>query len=278
MTQNAAAARSDVRMDWLMDAAARMLRPIIRIVIGRISCSAFVSLIQEIYVEEAKAHLQRDRPDGRVTTSALSLLSGIDGRTIQELESRGTQHYLPGDINSAAHILELWSTDPLFTTDGTPDELLIHGPGKTFARLVNRAAGRHVTPNTALERLEESGNVEVSGDRSSVRMRNRYYMPIQPSDRASIDAGSFSLHKLGQTVAHNILGLEDEKFLQQDRWSTYIPKTSVPAVRKELRALMQRQIGEVEEMILAYEDPDSPDHSVSVGAGWYYWDDEHPLV
>ncbi|HSH27744.1 MAG TPA: DUF6502 family protein, partial [Wenzhouxiangella sp.] len=169
-----AAARSGSREDinWLVEAMTRMARPLVRFAIGRVSCSALVNLIREIYVDEARAYLEEQNPDRKVTRSALALLCGMDGRAIKAFEENPSRQYAPADVCSEAAILEMWNKDESFFDAGgnQPADLLIHGPHGTFQRLVSRATGRAVTPQTALERLLESGNVRLVDDDTRVRL------------------------------------------------------------------------------------------------------------
>ncbi|NBB92089.1 MAG: hypothetical protein GVY32_02850, partial [Gammaproteobacteria bacterium] len=79
------AAKGSPREDinWLVEAMTRMARPLVRFAIGRVSCSALVNLIREIYVEEAREYLEEQNPDRKVTRSALALICGMDGRAIK---------------------------------------------------------------------------------------------------------------------------------------------------------------------------------------------------
>lgn len=80
-------------IQWMMAAMARMFRPLIRFSVGRVSCSALVDMIKELYVAEAREHLQQQNPDRRVTYSSLALLCGIDGRAIQAIERNSGRTY-----------------------------------------------------------------------------------------------------------------------------------------------------------------------------------------
>lgn len=275
MGERAQATRPEPGIDWLVQAATRMLRPIVRFCVGRISCSAVIDLIREMYVHEARQYLAEKRPNQRVTKSAIALLCGMDGRAIENFESTGNRTYQSADICSEGMILGTWASDPLFREDGKPADLLIHGPGKTFARLVNKAAGRHVTPNTALERLVDSGNVVVV-DNTTVQLVDPIYMPVNPSEQTAIDAGSHAINRLGATVLHNAPGncSKDQRWLQQDRWSTRVPRDMLETARRELRLLLEQQIIEAEHVMERYETDDQENDSVSVGVGWYYWQGE----
>lgn len=262
--------------NWLMRSISRMMRPIVGFTVGRVSCSALVDLLRELYVEEARKRLALES-DGKVTYSALALITGMDGRAIKAVENKQGRDYEPADVCSEAAILEMWYRDESFhdPNTGQPAELLIHGPGRTFQRLVQRAAGRAITPQTVLERLVNGGNVSVNAERTHVQLLDWRCMPITPSDVTAIESGSFAINRLGRSILHNSeRDQQTESWLQQDRWSTTIPADMVPRVRAEVRALLTRHITEIEDYLEAKETQPLDKPESSVGVGWYYWEDE----
>ena len=269
-------ARSDI--GWLMRAMTRMVRPIVRFAVGRVSCAALVELVREAYVFEAREYLQEMNPDKRVTCSSLALLCGMDGRAIKAFEKAAGREYALSDVCSEAAILETWSIDPDFCDreTGEPARLLIHGPHATFQRLVSRAAGRAVTPQTALDRLLESGNIRLTENDTSVELIDPFFMPVEPSERTAIEAGSFAISRLGKAIMHNTNrahGSPSPRWLQQDRWSTDIPAERLDVVRDEIRAILEKNIRSTEDYFRAEESRDSDSPDCSVGIGWYYWEE-----
>lgn len=266
--------------NWLMRSISRMVRPIVGFTVGRISCSALVDLVRELYVDEARRYLSR-QDGGKVTYSALSLITGMDIRAIKAVEANAGRDYEPSDVCSEAAILEMWDGDASFKDPdtGKPARLLIHGPGRTFQRLVQRAAGRAITSQTVLSRLVDSGNVEVNDAQTHVRLLDRRFMPISPSDVTAIESGSFAINHLGRSILHNSSrDPETESWLQQDRWSTSIPRHAVPQIRADIRELLNHHILQLEEYIEAREVHPLDQAESSVGVGWYYWEsapDDH---
>lgn len=275
-----AAAQRNPRQDinWLVEAMTRMVRPLVRFAIGRVSCAALVNLIREIYIEEAREYLEHQNPDRKVTRSALALLCGMDGRAIKTFEENADRQYVPSDVCSEAAILEMWNKDEAFVdaATGKPADLLIHGPHGTFQRLVSRAAGRAVTPQTALDRLLESGNVRLADNDTRVRLIDPWYMPVEASERTAIEAGSFAISRLGRSIMHNTNRSSGKTpaWLQQDRWSTCIPRERLEEVRADIRAVLHRHIEELEDYIEQQEEKPYELTECSIGVGWYYWEDE----
>lgn len=279
MGQALAQGQNEQDISWLVEAMTRMVRPIVRFAVGRVSCPALVNLIREIYVEEAKVYLSSAHPDRKVTRSALALLCGMDGRAIKSFEEGPERDYAPADVCSEAHILEMWNNDEAFLDgSGNPAELLIHGPQGTFQRLVSRAAGRAVTPQTALDRLLESGNIELCDGDTRVRLVDPFYKPVKDSEKTAIEAGSLAVNRLGRAVVHNTgrVSEGEPSWLQQDRWSFRIPKARLNVIRTEVRAILERHIVEMENYLETQEKKPSEATESSVGIGWYYWEESEP--
>lgn len=271
--------RADI--NWLVEAMVKMIRPIVRFSVGRVSCTALVNLIREVYVAEAKDYLKAQNPDRKVTRSALALLCGMDSRAIAAFEDNAGKKYSPSDVSSQGYILEMWNKDEAFRdaqSDG-PAELLIHGPHGTFQRLVSRAAGRAVTPQTALESLLESGNVQLNAEGTHVRLLNPVYKPIKDSEKTAIEAGSLAVNFLGKAIVHNTNrhARNQPSWLQQDRWSYRIPCDRLPIVRSEIREVLEKHINDIESHLEREEKETDKGAECSVGIGWYYWEERPQL-
>lgn len=281
MSQQSALAQHRADINWLVEAMVRMIRPVVRLAVGRVSCSALVNLVREVYVAEAKAHLKAQNPDRKVTRSSLALLCGLDSRAIAALEDNVNKTYSVSDVSSPGYILEMWIKDEDFRDPATggPSELLIHGPHGTFQRLVSRAAGRAVTPQTALENLLESGNIGLSKDGTHVRLLDPVYMPVNESERTTIEAGSLSMSLLGKSIVHNSKrhALNQPPWLQQDRWSYRIPCERLAVLRSDLRDVLKRHVQEVELRLENEEQETEKGAECSIGIGWYYWEERTRL-
>ncbi len=263
---------------WLVESMASMIRPIVRFAVGRVSCSALVDLVRQIYVEEAREYLQTEHPDRRVTRSALALLCGMDGRAIKSFEESAERPFVAADICSEAAILETWMNDADFVDadTGKPAELLIYGPQGTFQRLVNRAAGRAVTAQTVLERLKERGNIAITESGTHVRMISPSYLLVPDSQQTAIEAGSFAINRLGKAVIHNTRRFDKNQppWLQQDRWSLRIPHQRLEEIRAQIRSMLQQQVDDAEEFLETEESNSTRDSVCSVGVGYYYWESQ----
>ena len=281
MGQPTALVQTRADINWLIDAMIRMIRPVIRLALGRVSCSALVNIVREVYVAEAKEYLKAQNPDRKVTQSALALLCGMDSRAIAAFDDNANKTYSASDVSSPGYILEIWNKDEDFrdVETGEPAELLIHGPHGTFQRLVSRAAGRAVTPQTALDTLLESGNVELNDKGTKVRLIDPVYKPVKESEKTAIEAGSLAINLLGKSIVHNTTrhASSQPPWLQQDRWSYRIPCDRLPRVRNEIRQVLEKHIQQIENHLEIEEQGKEAGTQCSVGIGWYYWEERSRL-
>jgi len=72
----------------LTRAVENVFRKLIRMLIGKISLKKLQEMIQEIFVEEAEAKLQKERPGKNVPLSTLAVVTGFDTRTLTKIKSR----------------------------------------------------------------------------------------------------------------------------------------------------------------------------------------------
>jgi len=256
----------------LASAIERVIRPFVRLIVGRISCGFLVQQIKRIYIEEARRWIEKNDHHGRVTKSKLAMLSGLDTRTISAIESQGAspEECTVGDLCAEAGVLYRWTSNPEFQdADGLPRNLSIMGKSRSFQSLVSSTIGRNVTYQTVLERLLESGNVEIEDD-EFVRLVSPYYQPVKASEQTIIDAGSVSIGRLTETILFNLEASEkSDRLLQQDRLSRRIPKKDLPELKTKARDLTERQILEMETLIDSYEIEGNAEDQCLFGIGWY---------
>ena len=95
----------------LASAIERVIRPFVRLIVGRISCGFLIQQIKRIYIEEARRWIEKNDHHGRVTKSKLAMLSGLDTRTISAIESQGAspEDCTVGDLCAEAGVLCLSS-------------------------------------------------------------------------------------------------------------------------------------------------------------------------
>ena len=256
----------------------RMLRPLVRLLVGRVACIYVVDRIRQIYLEEARAWLGRTHPEQRITRSRLAMLTGLDTRTISSLgdgkPSEEGESRLPAhEICAGSVVIDRWLSDPDFLDDGgRPLALPVLGALRSFQALTSRAVGRNITPHTVLDQLVESGNVSVD-QAERVRLTDPVYRPVRESEETSLDAGSHSIARLVETVRRNADGTDSgPRRLQQDRLSARIPEDRYDELQARSRELLERHIAEMECLLADYESGTEEGDSRRLGVGWYVFD------
>ncbi len=255
-------------IERIVSAMERVLRPFIRLFVGRVSCGFMIQRMKRVYIEEARSWIEKNEPDGRVTKSKLAMLTGLDTRTITSIESSPSLENAEAELCAEASVLTNWSHKADYQNeDGTPKILPIAGKGPTFQTLVTSSVGRNVTYHTVLEKLIDSENVEIV-DENHLKMISINYMPLKANEQTIIDSGTASIGRLIRTVQHNFHS--ENKLTQQDRWTTTIPCEKIPDVQKALRDKLATQIVEIEQIILDYEIiEDGKTPTCTIGIGWF---------
>ena len=255
----------------LAEALDRMLRPIIRLIVGRVSCHFLLQMLRRIYIEEARRWIARHSDNGRVTKSKLALLTGLDTRTIDSVEAspQDFDDVTTSDICAEAAVLGRWVNDPEYQDDeGAPERLAIFGRPRTFETLSKPLIGRAVTCNTVLERLLDAGNVRVVED-DFVELINPFYEPLASSEATVLEVGSWSIYRLAMTVFANLKTPEfANRLLQRDRFILDVSETDYAAARAELKSVLERHIVEIENVLERYERP-TGSGGRTLGVGWY---------
>lgn len=258
-------------VSWVKNAIKGMLRPIVKICIGYVRFDSFLGIAREVYIEEGKDFLI-DGGAPKVTKSSLSLLTGVEHRAIDAVEEHPTKLDVV-QLSVEAAVLGAWSKDPLFhDDDGQPKELRLYGKGPTFQRLVQRVAGRGITPNSVLESLLEGGNV-AQNINGSVRMNTKVFVPKILSRKNQINTASATWQYLGKSAYHNLNRTDsDVPWFLQNRWTRQIAKEDVANARSEIRTILEDAIGKVEGLLEQYEQPTRQADHETVGVTAFYWE------
>ncbi len=259
-------------------AIARVIRPLVRLMVGNMTYPAFISIVQHIYVEEAERKLQSDPDTKRITKSSLALLTGIDTRKITQVMAIGVQHELQApDLLPEASVLGQWANERTYRSQETdlPIDLPVYGRGLTFQNLVTRTVGRNVTAQTVLDRLVNIGNIEYI-DENTVRLLSPFFFPLTGAKYEMLDVGMLAVSNLLQTVEHNITYRNDieDRFVQQQRWSRAIPADKQDEFREHMAKFIHEQIDQSVDEIVPFEAPVRNNNSITAGIGIYYFESQ----
>jgi hypothetical protein len=132
-----------------------------------VSFPALADLLKPLFVEAARAELQRGA--AKPTQSALSLLSGVHRKDVRAIADAPPAARRSPRPTLAAQVFTRWLHDPRYRgKDGKPRALPRTGPGRTFETL-SRELSNDVHPRTVLDELLRLGQVALEGDRVVAR-------------------------------------------------------------------------------------------------------------
>jgi hypothetical protein len=204
----------------LMDAARRILYPLVRILLRNgIPSDALTELVRKTYVDVAEAEFQIDGK--RQTTARISVITGLNRKEVARL--RGSPALSDEDQkrwNRAAKILGAWLRDAEFLDrKGDPLDLAVDEGEPSFARLVKKHSG-DMQPMAIADELLRVGAIERVEGR--FRMTTRGYVPAQDPESIAeilgIDTAEFI-----ETVDHNMQAGPDDKLFQLKVLSDNVP-------------------------------------------------------
>lgn len=278
----------------------RVLRPIIRILIGRMSCSFLLEVVRRIYIDEARDHLARLN-DRKVNSRELSMLTGEEtdtiecfeqleealssalgstiGRhthatdTVERIWKAGNPH-LRVDYCIESMLMDRWRSDPQFSDQsGKPRELPVFGTGATFSSLVEACSVGSISKGQVyklLAKLSKTGTVEVVND-SRVRMLHHWYQAWKPDEQALLESGSHSMARFASTISHNLNAGDGMRLLQRDRWSRRVRRQDVDELRELCVTSTEKHIAEIVQILEHFELYDDRREFATFGVGWYHW-------
>ncbi len=173
---------------WLASTLETLFRPLVRILIGRVSVQALCDLLRQLYLDEAvrKVEASGERP----TRASLALLSGWDTRTVKDAVGQKIT-IEPERAWPQIGILTLWQSDPRYRNrkTGQPKVLDLYGDGPNFFKLVVRAIGRNITPRAVLGKLIDNKSIALAED-GKVRFLSARYKEFKPQERKDIEAAA----------------------------------------------------------------------------------------
>jgi len=256
----------------------RVFRKVVRLVIGSVSLPALVDILKAIYVDEAEKKLIRE--GSKPTKSALALMTGLDTRVVAQVMEQNLESTIQNQsANPENALVDMWTSDPYFQNpeDGTPALLPIGGKGRSFQGLVLRSIGRNITVKTVIDRLLESGNIElIPGDVERVRLVSMIYSPISDDRAKQTEVGFVEASRVLSAVIHNMTTPAESRVPQQGRWTYRLAADKYSEFRNRARELLDRQIKEGEELLEEFEEPKKQPGQLTVGIGWYQWSDQEP--
>ncbi|MCB0338488.1 MAG: hypothetical protein KDD53_02740 [Bdellovibrionales bacterium] len=135
----------------------RMLRPIVRLALGRsLGIQVLTESLKKVLLEVAEEEMETRGE--KVNMRRLSVVTGIHRRDVDRIYKR--QDLREGSSGFIGRVIMQWRRDPLFQTkSGRPKVLTFKGEDAEFKELVELVS-KDIKPGTVLFELERLGAVE----------------------------------------------------------------------------------------------------------------------
>lgn len=247
------------RESALHQAAQRVLRPIIRQLLRHgVTFTSFSQLAKRVYYQVASEEFAL--PDRKQSDSRVALISGLTRREVAAMRESRDRAPMPDlDANLATRLINRWTTDKRFLTDGgAPRQLPLESrrsAAPSFAQLV-REVGGDIPPRALLDELIRVNCVELQATRT-VRLLQRAYIPAGDSPER-IEMMGEDVSEFAAVIAHNLESPSHEAFLQQKVVYDNIGEESLNALRAELRRLGEAFLRRVNKLISARDRDRNP--------------------
>ena len=285
MSTSITAGSGDVAI--LTIAVENVFRKLLRLLIGKISLKKLQEMIQVIFVEEAEAKLQLEKPGRNVALSTLAVVTGIDTRTLTSIKSR--QGYLKPfhqekrflrEVTPECSVLDIWESSESYTEakTGKPRVLALAGPKPSFESLIHDAnSTRGVTVKSFLQRLEASKSIVVDKTNDTVRMIDKRFTPFGSeiqTENARI--GMAAVGNLVDTIAHNLKAPADngESFYQRGCWTNRLDKKDCRRLREVIKKFLAETDEKAREILKPFEQSMTSDDQVTAGVSLFYFEEE----
>lgn len=238
----------------LLEALARVLMPLVRLLIARgVTYQATAEVLKRVYVLAARSHIKRDEDE---TASRLSLLTGLNRKEIRRLTEGETKPVeIEGIASHAAAIHAVWISQRRFRErDGAPRVLPRYSRdrGPSFDELVRQITTDH-RPAALLEELIRLELVDVDAD-GNVSLRAQPFLSRKSfEDRLVPLAKNLGDH--AQAAVTNVLS-DEPPFLERSVFSDELSEESAAHLHELVRKRWREIHDEVIKEAIARESLD----------------------
>ena len=262
--------------DSLDQAVHRLLRPLVRYLIGRgVTFTHLARLLKLVYVEESLA-----RGGGRLPTdSDLSVASDIDCTEIPGVRRAATRHdrvrKATRDPHIAARLIGAWvSSADARKTDGNLKDLPFHSAtGLSFETLAYRI-NADARPRAILDDLIRARAVSLE-DGDHVRLLRAAYVPEALHHKLAFLADNVGDHMA--SAFHNLN--TNSPFLERALFFDALPHAALQAARPRIEAAADRLLQDLRHDLTPLESDaamDAPTRRTRIGV-YYYEEDSSPV-
>ena len=271
----------------LTRAVENVFRRLIKMLVGKISLKKLQEMIQVIFVEEAEAKLQLERPGKNVPMSTLAVVTGFDTRTLTRIKSSEAyrkpfhrEDRFLSQITPECSVLDVWESSPKYVDceTGKPIELPLKGDPVSFETLVADAnPTRGVTAGSFLQRLEAGKSVVVDRDANRVRMIDKRFTPFDSSAQTeTARIGMAAVGNLVDTITHNLKApaLGQESFYQRGCWTNRLDRRDGERLRRIVKDFLSGTDEQARAVLKPFEQDEAGPEQVTAGISMFYFEEE----
>jgi Family of unknown function (DUF6502) len=239
----------------LLDTAARVLAPLVRLLIARgVTFQMASELLKRVYVKAAQKHFVGD---DEATGTQLSLLTGLNRKEIRRLTADElVQEQAIPMASYAAAVFATWKSQRRWrNSNGTPKPLPRRSVGRqlSFDDLVRSVTTDH-RPGAILEELTRLGFVDLD-DEGRVAIKSASFLTTENIDDHLTAIGESTGDHLNAAVS-NALRDRPELFLERFIYSDELSESSAAALHEQSRLHWQRVHDDTIKNAIAAEESD----------------------
>jgi hypothetical protein len=274
----AGATQSGGGRDALVAAAAKILRPLVRLLLRYgVPYGVFADLAKTAYV--AIAQDEFSLPERKQTASRVSIITGLSRKEVRRVlelpaaeDAAAVERY-----NRAARVISGWVRDPMFRDRaGHPSPLPFEAKGAPdFQALVRRYSG-DIPARAILDELVRVDAVERLKD-GRIRLTARAYVP-QAGEVDKLAILGVDVPDLISCIDHNLQSEPADAFFQRKVSYDNLPREAGPELRALAAERAQRLLEELDGWMSA-RDRDANPSAAGTGRkravlGVYYYEED----
>jgi len=214
--------------------ALAIMRPLVTWLLRTgIGYGEFCVALKALFLECARE--EQHRRQGKLTDSALSLLSGLHRKDVRDLQAQTPAATATTPLSTKAtpanQVLTRW------LADGLPTALPTQGPSPSFDTLA-RSVSKDIHPRAVLQELQRLGLVSEANHQ--VTLKADAFMPdAQHQEAQHLFASSVADHLCAGV--HNLTAADGKKFMEQSVFADGLSEASAQALA-QLANRLWRQV------------------------------------
>ncbi len=257
----------------LLDTAARVLAPLVRLLIARgVTFQMASELLKRVYVKAAQKHFTGD---DEATGTQLSLLTGLNRKEIRRLTSDDAKKETEPISSFASAVHTVWRTQRRWRgKDGKPKVLPRRSASHllSFDGLVRSVTTDH-RPSAIFEELTRLKYIEVD-DNENVMLKDDSFLATPETDDKLLRLAEGLEDHMSASVA-NVLDT-DPKFLDRFIFGDEMSNASAEALQNLARREWEKTQDKLIEQAIACEERDAANgekNSTRIRVGVYFYSD-----